>query len=457
MTAHTNINRVDFTQVTPAKIIVMDMNDNHLAQLPEELLQETLKYLDNQALLGLARTSEWGYEKAIPRLWNHLELVDCRTRHADMPYHSDEHDDTPIIKKLVVLAQNPKIASHVQTLTHRCHLPPPALFSELPVTNFQSRFLSHDPRTLDLFRRVCRNLENLQTLRIIFGHWNITKALLNGLLDTSRKCIKPLRRLWLESCALTGLSARMLNNIDLHGLESLRLRRLQMLSDTGLVHKHQVYARGHSSMKMQDGQGGIYVSTTDQWNRQEAVFGSVLESRDTSSYQFAFHDWEKMFEDAHIYDDIIYDQIVKSTSGLEHYRNELWDHKDRIKYHIDQAVNHDDPYHPAAGADIEPFPAIITILRASASTLTSLNLDWVITRRVNDHLPLADANNTLAAFREIFRLRFPCLRAFQLRNTVVKECQAPPGLFLLDECSMGSTTNADQSELTCEGHFLCQC
>lgn len=88
-----------------AKHTNMDMNYNHLAQLPVELLQEILQFLDNCAFAALARSSKWGYEAAIPLIWHDVELIDCRTRHADMPYHSDEHDDTLIIKKLIVLAR----------------------------------------------------------------------------------------------------------------------------------------------------------------------------------------------------------------------------------------------------------------------------------------------------------------------------------------------------------------
>ena len=82
----------------------MDMNHSHLAQLPEELLQETLKSLNKAGLAAFAQTSRWAHQKAIPFLWNRVELVDCRTRHPDMPYHSDEHDDSMIIRKLIVLA-----------------------------------------------------------------------------------------------------------------------------------------------------------------------------------------------------------------------------------------------------------------------------------------------------------------------------------------------------------------
>lgn len=82
------------------------MDGSHLAQLPEELLQETLNFLDGRALLNLAQSSKWAYEKAIPLLWNDVELVDCRKRHfdEDVPYNTDDHDDSPIIRKLIVLA-----------------------------------------------------------------------------------------------------------------------------------------------------------------------------------------------------------------------------------------------------------------------------------------------------------------------------------------------------------------
>lgn len=81
----------------------MDLSTSALAQLPEELLQETLDYLDKPDLLQLSQTCHWAYEKAIPWLWKDLELVDCRTQH-DETQEVDEHDDTPIIKKLVTLA-----------------------------------------------------------------------------------------------------------------------------------------------------------------------------------------------------------------------------------------------------------------------------------------------------------------------------------------------------------------
>lgn len=183
---------------------------------------------------------------------------------------------------------------------------------------------------------------------------------------------------------------------------------------------------------MQDGQGLGYATTTDQWSRQEIAFSNVIESWGSRSYPLAMDDWAKLFEDAHIYDDIIYDQILETADDdlRKRYNNDVWDHKSRMKCHAQGFIRDN------GSNDNDPSPAILRILKGSASTLTSLNLDWVIIRKVYDMIPLADANRSMAIFKEIFSLRFPCLRAFQLRNAVVRETQLPSGLYLLDQCTM---------------------
>ncbi|KAK4543471.1 hypothetical protein LTR36_005614 [Oleoguttula mirabilis] len=72
-----------------------------LYRLPEELLQDILERLDSGSLSRLNLVSRWCYEVATPLLWREVELVDCRTQHEESV---DEHDDTPLIKKLLVLA-----------------------------------------------------------------------------------------------------------------------------------------------------------------------------------------------------------------------------------------------------------------------------------------------------------------------------------------------------------------
>ena len=72
-----------------------------LHQLPEELLQDIIDRLDKRALDNLNLVSKRGYEVATPQLWREVNLVDCRTQRDE---GWDEHDDGPLIKKLVLLA-----------------------------------------------------------------------------------------------------------------------------------------------------------------------------------------------------------------------------------------------------------------------------------------------------------------------------------------------------------------
>lgn len=72
-----------------------------LQQLPEELLQDILDRLESNSLGCLNITSRWCYEVATPLLWREVNLVDCRTQHEE---GVDEHDDTPLIRKLLILA-----------------------------------------------------------------------------------------------------------------------------------------------------------------------------------------------------------------------------------------------------------------------------------------------------------------------------------------------------------------
>ena len=143
-----------------------------------------------------------------------------------------------------------------------------------------------------------------------------------------------------------------------------------------------------------------------------------------------------MFEDAHIYDDIIYDQILPDTNSeiQERYSNETWEHRARINYHLVDSNGALLPQLVKHKVSTGPSFAAMSMLDASSSTLTSLNLDWLIMHKVRNAEPDLSLR-PLVTIREIFRLRFPCLRAFQLRNSVVKECELPSGLFLLDDCS----------------------
>lgn len=72
---------------------------------------------------------------------------------------------------------------------------------------------------------------------------------------------------------------------------------------------------------------------------------------------------------------------------------------------------------------------MMTILDKSASTLTSLNLDWMLWRQQGSTVDAPAASDLHC----LSRLRFPHLRAFQIRNAVVPETELPEGIYLLED------------------------
>jgi hypothetical protein len=92
---------------------------NHNIQLeclPEELLQIVISYLSTSALKNAALGSSVLNRHATNVLWQHVCLVDQWTFHEDDENpgtfagerrglaQTDEHDDTPIMRKLYILA-----------------------------------------------------------------------------------------------------------------------------------------------------------------------------------------------------------------------------------------------------------------------------------------------------------------------------------------------------------------
>lgn len=222
----------------------------------------------------------------------------------------------------------------------------------------------------------------------------------------------------------------MLANIDLHGLESMRLRRLQLLPHCGRPPAQQVYTRGGTLDVLQDGQGGVYNTNTASYTYQEDLYISLT----VPNRRTGVENWEKLFKDANTFDDMIYDHVSDASSiHLPHYRNVVGDHRALVHSHAENRIPHR-PLRP--NDEIESLPAVLSIMKASATTLTSLNLDWLLIRGSHAFDSPFHVAKAFDAFAKIFSLRFPCLRAFQLRNCVVEECKLPPGLFLLDDCFM---------------------
>lgn len=73
------------------------------------------------------------------------------------------------------------------------------------------------------------------------------------------------------------------------------------------------------------------------------------------------------------------------------------------------------------------FDAAILMFTNASSTITSINLDWLLC--APHRFPSTDPTSM---YRALFRCRFPHLRNFQFRNCVVAETRMPEGLYLLD-------------------------
>lgn len=81
-----------------------------LQTLPEELLQQIVEHLDNRGLSGFSIAAKWCYHLSSTVRWREVVLTDCLRVHSGEQYHErpedamDDHDDTPMLKKLIVLA-----------------------------------------------------------------------------------------------------------------------------------------------------------------------------------------------------------------------------------------------------------------------------------------------------------------------------------------------------------------
>ncbi|KAL6712320.1 hypothetical protein ACN47E_000197 [Coniothyrium glycines] len=380
-----------------------------LESLPEEILQLIVTHLSAPDLKSVALVSRTLNRHATDLLWQHVCLADKWKLHVNEVSQnvwsdrgrgeSDEHDDTPIIQKLYIFATNPVIASKVHTLTHRCHLNPPNIFNELPRMYFDAANLSQDIRLYVLLHIAIKNLVNVHTLRIIYGHWRLTNELLVGFLRKDGAGPRSLRKLWLESCAASVDPMSFLLPEDTSGLESIRIRRLASESlDTvqrrGTSFLDYRLARSGQYYQLQNGVGN-WIGTTVQVSEED------LPERWP---RFSPNDLQQA---ATAYDDVI------------------WDDLPSVKAYVDSNFVIP-PIYTSSTSPIEPLDWLV---RSSASTLTSLNLDWILwRRRENDEF-----DNSAATLNVLSQLRFPHLRAFQVRNAVLPHTRLPENMFLLED------------------------
>ncbi|KAK4609217.1 hypothetical protein CLAFUR4_14287 [Fulvia fulva] len=485
------------------------MTASRLSQLPEELLQDILERLLQSDLYSLNLASRWCYQVATPLIWKSVELVDCKTEHDD---GVDDHDDTPLIRKFLLFIKKPEIAACVQTLTHRCHLPPPAIFQELPYVAFSGSTLSADPRTIKLVALAVKELKNVTTLRIVFGHPNLTDALLRCFFDCERTregagCAR-IRKLWLENCRISnGLCLSLPYHpyhlplvLDLSGLESVRFRRLPIRPrsyDSGHAPSFMYnYSRSGLSRPLQDGCGSMYTTMTSTLSEDFKIGrhhilrlelqdlaqqptlspGEYRQLHQTPKYS----PLDSLFARTIVLDDRIYKSISETTDlPLKAKWAHMLGHRTRaVNAYRGTWLDPDSSTDLASRPWEEAFDAsddnvivrsqlwermqrekmpssdvAIVMLQSVGSTLTSLNLDWVLSiphLRIGASKDPAFLASWSYMFLSLFECRFPHLRAFQLRNSVVPDTILPPALYLLDR---SFTTFRDPTNATMSGNI----
>lgn len=399
----------------PPKRTLTTSTEYQLENLPGELLQLVVACLSTADLRKTALTSRALHRHATDILWQHVCLVDKRTPRTNDLYDeiegeyerivSDEHDDSPIIEKLYILATNPGLASKVQTLTHRCHLPSPNIFAELPRLHFDAEHLSADRRLHDLLRLAIRNLINVHTLRIVYGHWHLTNVLLDGFLDQARPRKVPLRKLWLESCSFDIRSIRFLNPTQATGLESIRLRRLRAEAATACTRHDMAFgdiklARGGHHFPMHNG-AGAWVDTTVEFSPRD-----LPEPLTTPTP-------EDLAQKARNFDDSIWAGFQGPADYANKTRIDCKSFADVDAAHLPSSM------HPMQW-----------LFQSSQSTLTKLDLDWVLWRRRESDNIRDDSSDFLTTLSS---MRFPHLVAFQVRNAVLPLTRLPDDIFLLED------------------------
>lgn len=387
-----------------------------LEELPAELQQHIVEFCDRDTQKSYSLVSRRAWDAATTAIWRDVKLIDTRSTHLvpeeqrvywseDTWLGRDEHDDTPIIRKLLVLAQNKRIAAKVKILTHRCHLPLPAIFSELPQVCFANVKLSNDPRTLQLLYYAAHNMENVQTLRLIHGHHNLVQGLLWSFFKPDRA--KTPRHLWLESCSVNSFHD-LLNTANSR-LESIRLRRLQRVDLGDQFGEGYRYSRGGDIAALHNGVGSVYETTVDQQT-------TLLEYRSSSICEFPEVTWLNEQTYAGISEATIFlaDQRERATIPLE-------------------TLPIKQPYSLSSGFLVD----------YATSSLRSLTLDWLLTCN-----RAGFQDEQYKSFKALSLLKFPKLRAFQLRNAITTDTTLSDRIYLLHpEADVLDSPESGESDL----------
>jgi hypothetical protein len=272
--------------------------------------------------------------------------------------------------------------------------------------HFDANNLSQDPRLHILLGLAIQNLVNVHTLRIVYGHWKLTNALIAGFLDDGRPRRVPLRKLWLESCCFEKDALYACLPSKATGLESIRLRRLgSQILDTQQRQEMQFMefklSRGGQYYQMHNG-AGSFIGTTVHFSEEG------LPDR-----------WPRP-------------SVEELVAKGEAFDTAMWEELPEIRECIDALPSHMlAPTTRTVGPD--PVNVMAWLIQCSASTLTSLNLDWIHWRKKEGETGIDHCSNSSLFLTSLSRLRFPHLRAFQIRNAVLPLTKLPDNVFLLED------------------------
>ena len=305
-----------------------------------------------------------------------------------------------MIRMLFLFIQNPFLASQVRELLHRCHLHLPDVWIDLPSMTFSNRTFSVDPRTTRLLHRAISNLTGVHTLRLIFGHQTIVQGLLSGFLNRRQTSHQLIRRLWIESSCFVDLS--WINGLsNAYNLKTFRCRRLSLFAETysdNALPTHNFGLARSRNLNSSGSRIGIENGTYTTTVRLDTAKPDLLHESQIDAMRLEDSIYRKFPRAIHAYCNESYLPEVPATELST--SESSTDEPELTRRH---PVDINQP----------PNAYILSLLNASASTLTSFNLDWLL------------GGQTLVMGLPADRPYFPNLRALQVRNAVEEYAKLP--------------------------------
>ncbi|KAK4999247.1 hypothetical protein LTR66_001673 [Elasticomyces elasticus] len=141
-----------------------------------------------------------------------------------------------------------------------------------------------------------------------------------------------------------------------------------------------------------------------------------------------------VFYTANRFDEKIYEKILGTRDLDDPLFNKPLPPWSRISHGLECYIDTShSKYDPESYGAMSSFDTVMMLFRSSATTLTSLNLDEVLTQRLKtNHRMQEDLH---AVYVEFFNLRFPNLLAFQVRCSILYETELSDGFYLLSPVS----------------------